>query len=201
MPFKVFDAGQMNPLTGFMSYMVYHTISRITSIGKTLDMAHQLAETDLISGLPNMNVAIEEIKTAIKEGNTAKQPFSILLVDGDTLRQYNKLSYSGGDEMIKNLGETLRKEMRPSDFIARWRKGDQFLVILANTTSQAGAAVAERMRSAVEKKSKKWIIHTTISVGVASFPQHGNIPQKLVDTAEEAVKRAKEQGKNRVAVF
>ncbi len=201
MPFKVFDAGQMNPLTGFMAYMVYHTISRITSIGKTLDMAHQLAETDLISGLPNMAVAIEEIKSAIKDGNAAKQPFSILLADGDTLRQYNKLSYSGGDDMIKNLGETLKKEMRPSDFIGRWHKGDQFLVILANTTPQAGAAVAERMRSAVEKKSKDWIIHSTISVGVASFPLHGNTPQKLVETAEVAVKRAKEEGKNRVAVF
>ena len=200
-PYMVFDAGQMKPVTGFLAYVVYHTVSRITSIGNTLDLAYQIAHFDPISGMPNMQAAVEEIKSAIQTANEVKQPFSILVVDGDTLSQYNKLSYSGGDEMIKKLGETLKGEMRPSDFIARWRTGDQFLVVLPNSVPQSAAGVGERMRSTVEKISKDWMIHSTISVGVASFPQHGKTPQKLVEIAEAAVKRAKEQGKNRVAVF
>lgn len=197
--FQTFDAGQMKPVTGFLAYMVYHTVSRNTSIGSTLDLAHQHAYYDPISDLPNMLAAVNEIKEAIKNADAAKEPFSVVIVDGDTLRQYNKLNYSGGDDMIKKLGETLKHEIRPTDFIARWMWGDQFLILLPNTIAKSATNVAERMRAAVERKSKEWMIHSTVSIGISVYPVHGKTPKQLIDAAEAALKRAKDSGKNRVA--
>lgn len=197
--FKIFDAAQMKPVGGFLGYVVFHTVSRLTSMPTTLDQAHKLADYDPISDLPNMHAAIEKLHESISQANEAKQPFSILLVDGDTLRQYNKLSFTGGDEMIKRLGEALKTMMRPTDFIARWSSGDQFIIILPNSVSKSAVNVGERMRSQIEKISREWMIHSTISVGIVTYPQHGKTPQQLIEAAEKVLKRAKELGKNRVA--
>lgn len=199
--FRVFDARQMSPVTGFMGYVISHTISRFTSIGTSLDQSNQLAFIDSISNLPNARAAILHLQESIDQAQLEKTSFSILIVDGDNLRPYNKLSYVGGDDMIRRLGETLKNEIRPTDYIARWRKGDQFLVILPNSDAQSGAGVGERMRVAVDQSSKEWMIRTSISVGVAGCPQHGKTVAKLIEVASSALSRAKELGKNRVAVF
>jgi diguanylate cyclase (GGDEF)-like protein len=199
--FKLFDARQMSPVTGFMEYVVSHTISRFISIGSMLDQSNQLAFIDPISNLPNARAAAIKLQETIDQAQKEKTTFSVLIVDGDNLRAYNQLSYTGGDDMIHRLGEALKSEIRPTDYIARWRKGDQFLVILPNSNAQSGAAVGERMRVEIENISKQWMIRTSISVGVAGCPQHGKTLPKLIEVATEALNRAKESGKNRVAVF
>jgi diguanylate cyclase (GGDEF)-like protein len=82
----------------------------------------------------------------------------------------------------------LRNEIRPSDYICRWKSGDQFLIILHGSLPQAAAQAGERMRVAVEQKSKDWMIHSTISVGVAGCPQHGKSVIRLIEVAESALK-------------
>ncbi|MEJ2757110.1 MAG: GGDEF domain-containing protein, partial [Anaerolineales bacterium] len=199
--FKIFDSRQMNAASGFLGYVVQHTVSRFTSIGTMLDQSNQFAFTDPITGLPNARAAEIALEEAVAKAQRDRGHFSILIVDGDSLRQYNKFSFSGGDELIQRLGQTLRGEMRPTDYLARWRTGDQFFIILPESLPQAAAAVGERMRVAVDTQSKQWMIHSTISVGVAGCPQHGKSAQKVLDVAEKAVARAKEMGKNRVAIF
>jgi diguanylate cyclase (GGDEF)-like protein len=198
---KIFDARQMSQVTGFMEYVVSHTVSRFTSIGSMLDQSNQFAFIDPISNLPNSRAGVIKLQETIELAQQEKSSFSVLIVDGDNLRAYNSLSYIGGDDMIRRLGETLKKEIRPTDYISRWRKGDQFLVILPNSTAQSGAAVGERMRVTVDRESKDWMIRSSISVGVVGCPQHGKTIQKLIEVATEALNRAKELGKNRVAVF
>lgn len=199
--FKAFDSRSMNEATGFLAYVVHHTISRFTSIGKMLDQSNELAFTDPISQLPNARAGEIKLEETVQKAQQQRTNFAILIVDGDTLKNYNKLSYSGGDEMIHRLGSTLSSEMRPTDYIARWKSGDQFLIILEGSLPQAAAKVGERMRVAVEEVSKDWMIRSTISVGVAGCPQHGKTAARLIEVAENALKRAKELGKNRVAVF
>lgn len=199
--FKIFDTRQMSPLTGFMQYMISHTVERFASIGHMLDLSNQLAFKDPISDLPNAREAVIRMQEILDQAQKEKTTFSVLIVDGDNLRPYNKLSYTGGDDMIRRLGETIKNEIRPTDYVARWRKGDQFIVILPNSTAQSGALVGERIRVAVDQASKEWMIRTSISVGVAGCPQHGKTIPKLVEVASEALDRAKELGKNRVAVF
>jgi diguanylate cyclase (GGDEF)-like protein len=191
----------MNDPEGFLGYVVYHTISRFTSIGAMLDQSNQLAFSDPISGLPNARAAKLELENAIETAKQARTSLSILILDGDTLKKYNQFSFAGGDEHIHRLAEVLRHEIRPTDYLARWRFGDQFIIILPESLPQQAAHVGERIRVAVETESKEWMIHSTISVGVAGVPQHGKTADRLIEVAETALGRAKELGKNRVAIF
>ena len=199
--FKFFDSRQMSDPSGFIAFIVNHTVSRFTSIGTLLDQSNQLAFSDPISELPNARAGMIVLEETVQAAQQERSHFSILIVDGDTLKKYNQFSYSGGDELIHRLGSVLRSEIRPSDYISRWRTGDQFLIILHGSLPQAAAQAGERMRVAVENKSKDWMIYSTISVGVAGCPQHGKNAERLIEVAETALKRAKEMGKNRVAIF
>ena len=199
--FKVFDSRQMSAPSGFIAFVVNHTVSRFTSIGTMLDQSNQLAFSDPISDLPSARHGQVELEKTIEEAQQERSHFSILIIDGDTLKKYNQFSYAGGDEMIHRLGNVLRNEIRPSDYICRWKHGDQFLIILHGSLPQAAAQAGERMRLAVEEKSKDWMIRSTISMGVAGCPQHSKNPERLIEVAETALKRAKEMGKNRVAIF
>ncbi len=86
--------------------------------------------------------------------------------------------------------------LRPGDFLARWRVGDEFFIILPNTPSDKAMLVAERLRSAVETESKFWKIPISVSIGVADFPAKGTSSQDLLSAAEYAERQAKDSGKN-----
>ncbi len=115
---------------------------RLLSFANRLDSTHQLAYLDPTSQLPNSRAAEMELEHVIN----IEASFSILFIDGDNLRLYNTISYSEGDQMIKDLSTVLANNLRPGDFIARWRVGDEFLVILPGTENKKALIVAERMR-------------------------------------------------------
>ena len=102
--------------------------------------------------------------------------------------------------MIREMSAVFRNNLRPNDFVARWRNGDEFVVILPETPIEGANTIGERFRLAVKEASKGWLFPTTISVGVASYPMHGDNTNSLIDKAESANKRAKEQGKDQVVL-
>jgi diguanylate cyclase (GGDEF)-like protein len=181
-----------------VGWVINDMINRMVSLGNMLDESHTLAYTDAITGLPNMRAALRQLENAIFQAETTGQPLSILLFDGDNLRKYNKVSYMAGDEMIERVGSTLKNELRPSDFVARWRMGDEFFVLLPNTPAGNAVAVAERMRKTIERVSREWLFPITISAGVVGFPDNGETSTELMRRAEVALEHAKQRGKNRV---
>jgi diguanylate cyclase (GGDEF)-like protein len=102
--------------------------------------------------------------------------------------------------MIKRLASTLKTALRPNDFIARWRYGDEFIVILPDTVMGAAKLVGERMRQSIQERSKTWAFPITISLGAASFPKNGETATDLVGMAENALHQAKGRGKNQLVV-
>ncbi len=181
-----------------LQYIANNAISGIVGMGQELDVTQKTSYLDSISGLPNMRAALLKIDQAIKDAVSSNQPFSILLADGDNLRKYNSISYAAGDAAIQNMGAVLSKNLRPEDFVARWRTGDEFIVILPNTFGEGAKTVAERFRSAIREASKAWKFPTSISIGIATYPKHGDNINALVDMAEMANKQAKDEGKDRV---
>ena len=129
------------------------------------------------------------------------EPFSLLLIDGDDLSKYNKISYLEGDQMIAKLGRLLRDAIRPEDFLARWRTGDEFVILLENTPLEGAVHLGNRLLEAVSRGSRDWIYPITISIGVAGYPDHGKSLEKLVHQAEFGLSKAKDQGKNQVCIF
>lgn len=171
---------------------------RLLSFAYRLDATHQIAYVDPITELPNSLAAEIELKRAIELARQADDPFSILFIDGDNLRVYNEISYSAGDQMLRRLSDLLSQHLRPGDFLARWRVGDEFLVVLPETAAEKALAVAERLRSAVESESKAWEIPITVSIGVATCPEDGRTHDDLLASVEKAAKLSKENGKNQV---
>ena len=180
--------------------LINDMIRRMVSLGSMLEKSQKLATTDPLSGLPNMLAAEEKCQSLVQLGQVNKDRFTVLLIDGDDLKEYNNISYLAGDEMITRLGAILAEEMRPTDFVARWRTGDEFLVLLPETTPDLGKKVGDRLREAVIDGSRDWEIPVTISVGVSGYPDHGRTIDELIHQAEMGLKAAKDQGKDRVCI-
>jgi len=196
--FVVNDYAYMADQANYHMRMVVNTLTaRLISFAGRLDESNTLVYLDPNTQLPNSLAAERELANAILQAQESNAVFTILFIDGDNLRLYNDISYSAGDEMIRNLGKTLLQHLRPRDFLARWRVGDEFFVILPETTSEKSLIVAERLRSAVESESKNWRIPVSISIGIADYPARGTTAQALLYAAEVAEKLAKEGGKNR----
>ncbi|MEO7841316.1 MAG: diguanylate cyclase [Anaerolineales bacterium] len=171
---------------------------RLLSFASRLDVSNQLAYLDPNTQLPNSLAAEKEMERTMQQAQRPHGKFSILLIDGDNLRLYNDISYLVGDEMIRNLANTLSQHLRPGDFLARWRVGDEFFVILPETPSDKALHVAERLRAAVEDESKAWRMPVSISIGMAEYPTSGANIRDLLDAVERSAKQAKDNGKNQV---
>ena len=171
---------------------------RLLSFASRLDVSNQLAYLDPNTQLPNSLAAEKEIERTLSQAEQSNGKFSILFIDGDNLRLYNDISYSAGDEMIRNLANTLAQHLRPGDFLARWRVGDEFFIILPDTPSDKAFHVAERLRASVEIESKNWKIPVSVSIGMADYPTKGTSIRELLDAVERSAKHAKDNGKNQV---
>lgn len=173
-------------------------ITKMLELGQMLDSAMTQAETDPLTGLPN-NRAMRRLLEATIQNSEQQSQFAILLVDGDNLRQFNKISYQAGDELIQQLASLLASGLRQEDELARWRLGDEFLILLPDATEAVATGVAQRLVEAVAEK--EWRLPVTISVGIALFPEHGRDAKSLETAVEAALTEAKEQGKNQAVLF
>jgi diguanylate cyclase (GGDEF)-like protein len=192
-------ADEHHPSSNNHSHNVIHwianqAINRVLYMGRVLDAAQKESFLDSISGLPNMRAALLKLEKEI----ASRQPFAVLLMDGDELTRYNNISYAAGDDMIQKISTVLCEKLRPGDFVARWRAGDEFIAILPNTCGAGAKTVGERFCSAIRDASLAWTFPTTITVGIAIHPTHGSNVNTLVDIAEKAMKKGKDDGKNRV---
>jgi len=198
-PFKIFDA-DTSEIDDATLHAVGLMANRIEALGGMLQYTFRLAYTDPVSSAPNMLAIQRKLDLALSEAILEQKSLSLCLIDGDNLKQYNNKGYAAGDDVIRKLTNTLSAALRPSDFLGRWRMGDEFIVILPSTNVEQGVAVAERLCASVERTSQGWLYPTTISIGIAYYPKHGFTAVALLEAAEKALKTAKENGKNRVIV-
>ena len=181
-------------------WLSLNNVYQVLKMGVVLDETQQAAYTDTISGMPNFNAAMRNLEKAIQNSIASSKPFSMMMIDGDNIRAYNSINYAAGDEMIRDMCAVYKENVRPSDFVARWRAGDEFIVILPDTSIEGAKIIGERFRLAVKKASQTWRFPITISIGIATYPIHGDNINSLIDKAETANKHAKDQGKDQVVL-
>jgi diguanylate cyclase (GGDEF)-like protein len=172
---------------------------RIETLGGTLQYTFRLAYTDPVSKSPNMLAIQRKLDLSLTEAMLEQAPLCLCLIDGDELKKYNQ-GYEAGDDVIRKLSATLGAALRPTDFLGRWRMGDEFIIILPSTNIEQAIAVAERLRASVEHASNDWLYPTSVSVGISYYPKHGSSAAELLEAAEIALKVSKSLGKNRVTV-
>ena len=173
---------------------------RIKTLAGSLQYTFRLAYTDPVSSVPNMLAIQRKLDLALSEALLEQKHLCVCLIDGDDLKKYNSSGYAAGDDVIRKITRTLGSVLRPSDFLGRWRMGDEFIVILPATKVDQAAMVGERLRASVEQASQGWLYTTSISMGISYYPKHGYTASQLLEAAEKALALAKMAGKNRVIV-
>ena len=178
---------------------------------RKLDDANQeltrLSSLDGLTGISNRRQFDETLLREWRRLGRQGRPLSMLLCDVDYFKQFNDgYGHQVGDECLKAVARTLKDTLRrPADLVARYG-GEEFAVILPDTEITGALQVAEAMRSAVEGLS---ITHSyskggnvvTISIGVASTTpsRTGSDSSALLKRADDALYRAKQAGRNRIA--
>ena len=198
-PFQVFQAD-----TSEEDQATLHAIElmakRIETLGGTLQYTFKMAYTDPVSNAPNMLAIQRRLELSLSEAMLDHKYLSLCLIDGDSLKRYNTRGYEAGDDVIRKITQTLASALRPTDFLGRWRMGDEFIIILPSTNVDQAGMVAERLRESVEHASHGWLFPTSISIGVSYYPKHGHTTSQLIEEAEKALAIAKATGKNKVIV-
>lgn len=160
----------------------------------------QQAVTDGLTGLHNRRYFEEEAQKEVLRAKRQGQKFTIIGIDLDHLKQINdKFGHSCGDMAIKAVAEVLKKNARSIDTAARMG-GEEFDVILPNVDHSGGLIAAERIRRAIEELSIDVIGKITASIGVATFGEHSDNLNEIMELADQAMYTSKKNGRNRVTI-
>jgi two-component system cell cycle response regulator len=165
-----------------------------------------LASTDSLTGMLNRRAFMERMEQEIHRSTRENAPLSLILTDIDYFKSINdRFGHQAGDLMLQRFTEQLSRSSRPYDFVGRYG-GEEFVMCLPGGDAVQGRSVAERMRKSVEKMKTKLpnstqSVQIKASFGVASLRMGSEeTVDSLIRRVDEAMYRAKREGKNRVCV-
>jgi two-component system, cell cycle response regulator len=165
--------------------------------------ATRLSITDGLTSLWNRRQFDLRVGAEHQRGVRFAEPFSIILLDLDQLKAVNdSLGHQAGDALLIEVAHRLASGVRDVDLVSRFG-GDEFGLVLPSTGVAGALRVAEKVRAAIGGApidvGGGTPVRATVSVGVASYPEHGPTGRQLVRAADAALYRAKAAGGNRVA--
>lgn len=154
------------------------------------------SNTDPLTGIRNRRSILAELEHRLELSASHHAPLTILLLDLDHFKSLNETyGHLQGDEALKAVTAAVSNTIRGLDSVGRYG-GEEFLVILPNTSYTHGLSVGERIRENVERLSFANGMHVTISGGVASYT--GESCQDLIKAADDKLYEAKTHGRNRI---
>ena len=162
----------------------------------------ELAVRDPLTGLNNRRFLFEFMEKEIARLKRKKEPLSLLIFDIDDFKSVNDTcGHSGGDAALLSVAESLRNQFRQSDIICRYG-GDEFLIMMSGSNAENAKERATKLQQMIASRSIdhecEAAQHITISIGIATFPEHGETVDALIKAADQALYLAKRQGKNRI---
>jgi diguanylate cyclase (GGDEF)-like protein/putative nucleotidyltransferase with HDIG domain len=163
----------------------------------------QEARVDPKTGLFNARHFTGALREELERSERSGSTLAVIMADLDLLRDINNAyGHLAGDAVLNGIAEVFRGHLRHSDIPARFG-GEEFAILLPETSSQQALDMAERIRRAVaeqrfEVETSSEPIRATISIGVAVYPDDGADSNEIMHQADLAVYRAKLQGRNRV---
>ena len=185
--------------TDFLT-MFAQQIEMAITIADLFESVKAQAVTDSLTGLYNRRYFEEYLKKEVTRALRQKQAFSVIGLDLDHLKQINdKYGHAYGDLAIKTVAEVLKKNARSIDTAARMG-GEEFNVILPGVDSKGAMIAAERIRKALEAEKLDTIDHVTASIGVATFLEHSDNIEDIIELTDQAMYQSKRNGRNRVTL-
>ena len=165
----------------------------------------QLAVTDGLTGLYNYPYFKHKLQVEIARSKRHGLPVSLLMMDIDFFKMYNDhFGHPLGDRILRRFSNLLFEHVRQIDILSRYG-GEEFALILPGTPRESARIVAEKLRSLIEKSyfplsEKLPFGRVTMSVGVAGYPEDAKNDEELIRNADQALYRAKKEGRNRTVM-
>jgi diguanylate cyclase (GGDEF)-like protein/PAS domain S-box-containing protein len=171
---------------------------------KLRDTLRELALRDALTGLYNRRYLDDVLNRELHRAQRNGKPVSVVMIDIDHFKHFNdKYGHDAGDFVLSALARAITKSIRPSDIACRYG-GEELVVVLAEANLECARARAEEMRLAIRDTNLTHLGQTlpapTASFGVAVSPANGTTPADLLKAADQALYRAKQEGRDRVCV-
>lgn len=170
----------------------------------TEESLRHLATHDALTGLPNRSLLSDRLGMAMAQARRTGKGFAVLALDLDGFKKINDaLGHPIGDILLREAGTRLRSTLRDTDTLARVG-GDEFIAVLPSALTEAEIQiVARRMIAAIQLpfEIEGHALYVSTSIGVATYPDHGDNEVKLLAHADTALYRAKETGKARYVLY
>lgn len=188
-------------LTANLSLQTAFDIRRVT-------LLEQESIKDPLTGIYNRRYLDRRLEEEIKRAQRYNLPMSVLLIDIDHFKEVNDtFGHQVGDSLLIHLSDLLVDQIRESDVASRYG-GDELCILAPSTTLSSAYTLAERLRLVVEtdqldfdqKKGQHQEIQVTVSIGVAGLSPEIINSESLIKHADEALYRAKQEGRNRVVM-
>jgi two-component system, cell cycle response regulator len=174
------------------------------SNARMVNKLETMATTDGMTGLLNKRAMLEQAHQKVAAAARFGRKLSVLVTDIDFFKKVNDTyGHDVGDQVIKGLGEILKRQKRTTDVVARFG-GEEFVLLCEQTDEPGSFMLAERIREELAKTvftSPQGPFSVTCSVGVATFPEAGGKWDDLFKAADEALYASKRGGRNKVSVW
>jgi diguanylate cyclase (GGDEF)-like protein len=162
--------------------------------------------TDPLTGLLNRRYLEERLTDELNRSGRYKYSMSCLMIDIDDFKNYNdRNGHQAGDLALKITAHTLKAALRSADVACRYG-GEEFCILLPQTSLMEAGVIAERMRQLVAEKEYPFgksqpFGSVTISIGISTFAKYIDTAEKIIAAADRALYTAKAQGKNRIEFY
>ena len=170
------------------------------TIADLFQVVKEQAITDAMTGLFNRRYFEECLMKEVIRAKRHKQRFTVIGIDLDHLKKINDVyGHNYGDLAIKTIADVMKNSCRSIDIAARMG-GEEFNVILPGVDSQGGMVFAERIRKKIESIELEKIGNITASIGVATYFEHSEDIDELLELVDHAMYESKRNGRNRVSI-
>lgn len=166
----------------------------------------QLARQDALTGLANRRTFDDRLCNEWERSRRERQPLALLFIDIDHFKEFNDTyGHDHGDRCLADIANAIADSLlRPGDLAARYG-GEEFVALLPITNTQGAEEVAQRIIDAVDElgiphAGSSTTDHVTLSIGVCACIPESGLPAKLLKTADEALYKAKEQGRHQIHI-
>jgi diguanylate cyclase (GGDEF)-like protein/PAS domain S-box-containing protein len=169
---------------------------------KLRDALREMALRDSLTGLYNRRYLEDALNRELQRAERNSKPVSVIMIDVDQFKYFNdQYGHDAGDYVLGTIARIIGKSIRPSDIACRYG-GEEFAIVLAEADLECALERAERLRIAIHETNLTHLGHRlpapTASFGVAVSPAHGTTPAELIKAADQALYRAKRDGRDRV---
>ena len=185
--------------------LVAYVTSMLTSdILTTKKKITILSQMDELTGLLNLRAFNLILDKEIAKAARSSHPLAVLMLDVDGLKSINdRYGHGAGSQLLQTVAGAIHNSIRTADVLARYG-GDEFVILLANTSAAEARIMAGRIGSAVHNAAFEYKgarIQSSVSIGIASFPEGVSHVEEVLDKADLALYNSKHSGRNRVTYY